>query len=97
MDIPVSQTIAAGDECNDISMIRAAGTGCAVANALEEVKEAADYVTERAVQEGKLSCIQVQDFKIEIWKQFLYHRDKWVSPQMESVIEYCIQREFGER
>ena len=56
-----------------------------------------DYVTERAVQEGKLSCIQVQDFKIEIWKQFLYHRDKWVSPQMESVIEYCIQREFGER
>ena len=47
MDIPVSQTIAAGDECNDISMIRAAGTGCAVANALEEVKEAADYVTER--------------------------------------------------
>lgn len=55
-----------------------------------------DYVTERAVQEGKLSYIQVQDFRIEIWKQLLYHRDKWVSPQMESVIDYCIQREFGE-
>lgn len=55
-----------------------------------------DYVTERAVQEGRLSYIQVEDFEIEIWKQFLYHRDKWVSPQMESVIEYCIQREFGE-
>ncbi len=54
-----------------------------------------DYVTERAVQEGKLSYILVQDFEIEIWKQLLYHRDKWVSPQMESVIDYCIQREFG--
>lgn len=40
-------TIAAGDENNDISMIQAAGVGCAVANALEHVKAEADYVTER--------------------------------------------------
>ncbi len=45
MGIPAKQTIAAGDEGNDLSMIRAAGTGCAVANAQEEVKQAADYVT----------------------------------------------------
>ncbi len=45
MDIPVRNTIAAGDECNDLSMIQAAGTGCAVANAQEEVKAAADCVT----------------------------------------------------
>ena len=56
-----------------------------------------DYVTERAVQEGKLSYIRTEDFSIEIWKQLLYHRDKWVSPQMESVIAYCIRREFGDR
>lgn len=46
MGIPVQDTIAAGDENNDLSMIAAAGTGCAVANAQEEVKAAADYVTE---------------------------------------------------
>ena len=45
--IPVEDTIAAGDDCNDLSMIEAAGIGCAVANAVERVKEAADYVTER--------------------------------------------------
>lgn len=45
--IPVEQTVAVGDENNDISMIRAAGVGCAVANALEHVKAEADYVTER--------------------------------------------------
>lgn len=47
MDLPIEQTIAAGDEGNDLSMIQAAGIGCAVANAQKEIKEAADYVSER--------------------------------------------------
>lgn len=55
-----------------------------------------DYVTAKGVKDGKLIYIETDDFEIEIWKQLLYHRDKWVSPQMESVIAYCIQREFGE-
>lgn len=46
MDIPVQNAIAVGDEGNDLSMIKAAGVGCAVANAQEEVKAAADYVTQ---------------------------------------------------
>ncbi|MCD8249020.1 MAG: Cof-type HAD-IIB family hydrolase [Lachnospiraceae bacterium] len=44
--IKIENAIAAGDEGNDISMIRDAGVGCAVANALPEVKAAADYITE---------------------------------------------------
>lgn len=47
LDIPIENTIAAGDEWNDISMIQAAHIGVAVKNAVEAVKEAADYVTER--------------------------------------------------
>ncbi|MBQ0079746.1 MAG: HAD family phosphatase [Eubacterium sp.] len=39
-------TIAAGDAENDISMIEAAALGCAVANAPDNVKAHADYVTE---------------------------------------------------
>lgn len=46
-EIPIEHTIAAGDEGNDLSMLRVAGIGCAVANAQEEVKKTADYVTER--------------------------------------------------
>lgn len=53
-----------------------------------------DYVTERGVEAGRLARLPVNDFDIEIWKQLLYHRDKWVSPQMESVLRYCISREF---
>lgn len=45
--IPIEHTIAAGDEGNDLSMLQAAGTGCAVANGQEAVKKAADYITER--------------------------------------------------
>lgn len=43
--IPISRTYAAGDNENDISLIRAAGTGYAVANAIDSAKEAADRIT----------------------------------------------------
>lgn len=46
LGIPLSDSIAAGDEENDISMIRTAGLGVAMANATDEVKAIADYVTE---------------------------------------------------
>lgn len=43
--VPLSDAYAAGDADNDISMIEAAGTGIAMANAAPKVKEAADIVT----------------------------------------------------
>ncbi|MCR4903723.1 MAG: Cof-type HAD-IIB family hydrolase [Butyrivibrio sp.] len=46
LNVPVENSIAAGDEQNDISMIEAAGTGIAVANATDIVKASADIVTE---------------------------------------------------
>lgn len=54
-----------------------------------------DYVTAKRVAAGKLFYLNVPDFEIEVWKQLLYHRDKWVSPQMESVLRYCRSREFS--
>ena len=43
--VPLSDAYAAGDADNDISMIRAAGCGIAMANAAPEVRKAADIVT----------------------------------------------------
>lgn len=43
---PLSDAYAAGDADNDISMLEAAGTGIAMANASEHVKQSADIVTE---------------------------------------------------
>lgn len=46
LGIPVSDTCAAGDEENDISMIEMTGLGIAMCNGKEEVRRAADAVTE---------------------------------------------------
>ena len=47
LDVPMSNTIAAGDSENDLSMIVEAAVGCSMANGTEAVKAAADYITER--------------------------------------------------
>ena len=41
-----------GDGRNDIDMIKRSGTGVAMKNALEEVKEVADYITESNDEDG---------------------------------------------
>lgn len=45
-------TICCGDGFNDISMIKYAGVGVAMANAQEPVKEAADFITESNDKDG---------------------------------------------
>lgn len=47
LNVSLENSIAAGDEANDISMIRAAGVGVAMANAIPAAKEAANYITRR--------------------------------------------------
>ena len=47
-----------------------------------------DYVTKSAVEKGDIVRLNVADFNVELWKQLLYHRDKWVSQQMQAVIDY---------
>lgn len=54
-----------------------------------------DYVTEAYVSQGRLCYLDVSDFEVAVWKQLLYHRSKWLSPQLESVLAYCISREFA--
>jgi DNA-binding transcriptional LysR family regulator len=50
-----------------------------------------DYVTEEAVQSQTLVRLPVENFEIELWKQILYHRDKWISPQMQVTMDYLAQ------
>ena len=50
-----------------------------------------DYATEKAVAEGRLCRLEVTDLSVDVWKQLIYHRDKWVSPAMQKVLEYCMQ------
>lgn len=53
-----------------------------------------DFVTAKAVENGSLKILEVPGVEVSIWKQLLHHRDKWVSPQLESVLGYCAEKEF---
>ena len=37
---------------------------------------------------GKLVRLSVPDFTVEVWKQVLYHRGKWLSPQLKAAIDF---------
>ena len=50
--IPLGASMAFGDGGNDIPMLRHAGTGIAMGNASDEVKLAADYVTDSVDNDG---------------------------------------------
>ena len=47
LHVHIKNTVAAGDEENDISMLRTAAVGVCMANGTPAVKAAADYVTAR--------------------------------------------------
>lgn len=44
-NVPIEKTVAVGDNLNDLSMVLVAGIGCAVGNAEEQLKEAANFVS----------------------------------------------------
>ncbi len=56
------EVIAFGDNLNDMEMIRDAGTGVAVANAVPELKEIADWVTTRSARESALTEVAERFF-----------------------------------
>lgn len=56
-DIPIRDTIAFGDNYNDIAMLKAVGTGVAVANAKPETLEAADVITPPGKEDGVATYI----------------------------------------
>ena len=52
LGIDPAQTVAFGDDLNDVNMLRAAGLGVAMANAGPEAKAAADLVTDSCDESG---------------------------------------------
>lgn len=55
LGIPMENTIAVGDERNDIAMVQTAHIGVAVKNAHSDLKEIADYITERDNEHGAIA------------------------------------------
>lgn len=53
-----------------------------------------DFVTDELIALGKLCYLDVVDMNIDIWKQLIYHKNKWLSKSMKTFIEYIKTHEF---
>ena len=58
MGITLDQVITMGDAGNDLHMIECAGMGVAMGNAFEEVKKAANYITDTNENDGVAKAIE---------------------------------------
>ena len=53
-----------------------------------------DFVTKTKVESGELCYLDVCDFNIDICKQLIYHKNKWLSKSLKTFIEYVKKAEF---
>lgn len=58
LGIKAESVLAIGDHQNDIEMLQVAGIGVAVANAIEPVKQIADYICTNSAFEGVLEAVE---------------------------------------
>ena len=53
-----------------------------------------DFVTRPLVESGELCYLDVCDMHIDIWKQLIYHKNKWMSKSLKVFIDYVKVMEF---
>ena len=66
LGIKQEEVISFGDGYNDLSLIEFAGMGVAMANAVDEVKQRANYITLSNDEEGIYECLKMLSGKGEI-------------------------------
>ena len=54
-----------------------------------------DFVTRDLIESGELCYLDVKDMNIEIWKQLIYHKNKWISKSLKVFIDYVKEKEFS--
>ena len=53
-----------------------------------------DFVTNNLVASGELCYLDICDINVEIWKQLIYHKNKWMSKALKTLIDYIIENDF---
>ena len=54
-----------------------------------------DFVTKDYIESGQLCYLDVQDMQTEIWKQLIYHKNKWMSKALKTLVQYIIEKDFS--
>ncbi len=82
----------------DITPVLEIGRTDIIIKLLEENEDCISYLpsfaADEKVKEGKLVYLDVCDMKTDIWKQLIYHKNKWLSNSMKAFLEYVKEHEF---
>ena len=54
-----------------------------------------DFVTKELIDSGELCYLDIYDMQLDIWKQLIYHKNKWLSKSLKTVIDYIIATDFS--
>lgn len=54
-----------------------------------------DFVTRDLIDSGELCYLDVTDMNVDIWKQLIYHKNKWMSKSLKAFIEFVKSHEFS--
>ena len=54
-----------------------------------------DFTTKHLGDAGVLCYLDICDVDVEIWKQLIYHKNKWLSKSLKTVIDYIKEKEFS--
>ena len=54
-----------------------------------------DFVTKEFIDSGDLCYLDVVDANLEIWKQLIYHKNKWMSKSLKIFIDYVKDNVFS--
>ena len=54
-----------------------------------------DFTTKEMVEQGRLIYLDICDMQTEVWKQLIYHKNKWLSRAMKAFLDYVREHEFN--
>lgn len=54
-----------------------------------------DFVTKSFIETKELCYLNVCDINVDIWKQLIYHKNKWISKSLKAFIDYIKVAEFS--
>ena len=54
-----------------------------------------DFVSKGMVDAGILCYLDVSDMKLDIWKQLIYHKNKWLSKSLKAFLAYTKEHVFS--
>ncbi len=77
-----------GLEINPVLEIGRTDLICDMVSADMGISFLPDFVTEEAVKAGRITRLSVKGYDIDVWKQLVYRKEKWLSMQMKAIIEH---------